>query len=172
MRKAFALLAVALTLVFAVRAGLAADDKEKKDPPRVELTDAEKAIVEMTNRERAKKGLPPLKPNPILTKVARGHSTNMGKQNKADHILSDGKSPGDRTKEGGYRFEVCGENVGWGDWTEKKRWTNQKMMDEWMNSQAHRENILHKEFTEIGVGIIETDGKRFFTQLFAAPYVE
>ncbi len=173
MCKKLGLVSAIMGLALAVRAGSAADEQEKKDPPKVELTDDEKAIVELTNKERANKDLPPLKPNPVLTKVARGHSANMAKAKQVDHILADGKTPGTRAKDGGYRFEVCGENVGWGAWTAKQKWTVTDMMDWWMKSKDHRENILHKEFTEIGVGIqIGDDGKRYFTQLFAAPFVE
>jgi uncharacterized protein YkwD len=156
----------ALALMASIRVGSAADDKEKKEPPKVELTDDEKLIIELTNKERAKENLPPLKVNPILCSVARAHSTNMAKQEKIDHNL-DGKTPGMRTKEGGYNFEVCGENLGKGN----KPYTVKLLMKDWMNSKDHREHILEKEFTEIGVGIMQTDkGDRYFTQLFAAPF--
>ena len=136
MCKRLLLLSGALAVVVAVRLSSAADDKEQKDPPKVEMTDDEKAIVELTNKERAKVNLPPLKPNPVLTRVARGHSAAMAKEKNVDHILADGKTPGTRAKEGGYRFEVCGENVGWGDWTEKKKWTPADMMAWWMKSKG------------------------------------
>jgi len=167
MKRTFSI-ALVLTWLPVSALSPAADDKEKKDPPKLELTDDEKAIVELTNKERAKAGLPPLKADPILCKVARGHSANMAKQMKVDHVL-DGKTPGNRTKDAGYRFEVCGENVGWGS----KGWTAEQMMKWWMESKVHHENIVQKEFTEIGVGIAQTeDGKRYFTQLFAAPLKE
>jgi uncharacterized protein YkwD len=168
---AVALLCSSLTLQARSGSNPAADDKDKKEPPKLEMTEDEKTILDLTNKERAKKDLPLLKPNPILCKVARAHSANMAKQDKVEHVL-DGKTWGDRAKEGGYKFEVCGENVGWGEWTGKKKWSAADMMKWWMESQAHRENIVHKEFIEIGVGIVEKDGKRYFTQLFAAPFVD
>jgi uncharacterized protein YkwD len=145
----------------------AADDKPKKDPPKAEAKDVADAleIVKKTNEERVKKGLKELKVNATLTKVAQGHSANMAKQMKMEHVL-DGKKPGDRVKEAGYKFEVCGENVGWGG----KGWTVQHMMKSWMDSPAHAKNILHEEFTEIGVAIATAaNGDRYFTQVFAAP---
>ena len=166
------LISVTFTLLLALSSA-SADDKEKKTP-KLELTADEKAMLDQTNEERVKKGLKPLTPNPILCKVARAHSENMGKQDKMDHVL-DGKKPGDRTKDAGYQFEVCGENVGWGIIGSKKMedWTVKKMMEWWMKSPVHRDNIWQEEYTEIGVGIAGSEkGKRCFTQLFAAPFKE
>jgi uncharacterized protein YkwD len=168
MKPTIALLTMIIALLISFHAVSAADEKEKKDPPKFELSAEEKAILEMTNAERAKVKLPPLTINPILCKVARGHSENMAKQEKMEHVL-DGKKPGQRTSEGGYKWEVVGENVGWGT----KGFTVQKLMDTWMKSKDHREHILEKEFTEIGLGIgVTPKGERYFTQVFAAPYKE
>src|SRR5207253_1538849 len=127
MRHAFGFVSVAVVLVLA-RACYSADEKQ-------EMTEDEKAVVALTNAERAKKNLPPLKPNPILSRVARGHSANMAKQNKGEHEL-DGKMPKARTKEAGYDPIVVGENIGWGDWTDKQKWTAARMMDWWMKSDV------------------------------------
>ena len=163
MKNRLSLLCVALVL--SARMGSAADEKEKKEPPKLEMTDDEKAILDLTNKERLQKGLKPLVPHPILCKVARAHSANMVKHNKMEHEL-DGKKCGQRTKEGGYVFEVCGENVG----HTAKGATNLQIMTKWMASKDHRENILWDEVTEIGIGIAQTaKGERYFTQLFASP---
>ena len=147
------------------RTGSAADDKEKKEQPKLEMTDDEKAILDLTNKEREQKGLKPLVPNAILCKVARAHSANMVKHKKMEHVL-DGKKCGQRTKEGGYEFLDVGENVG----RTEKGATNQAMMKWWMGSEAHRDNILWAEVTEIGIGIVQAErGERYFTQLFASP---
>jgi uncharacterized protein YkwD len=165
MRHTIGVLSAALALLLAVRSGSAADDREKKEESKIVLTDDEKLIVELTNKERAKEGLPPLTINLTLCKVARGHSANMVKHGKMDHVL-DGKKPADRADEGGYKWEVVAENLGTGE----KRYTVPLLMKDWMESKVHRVNILHKEFTEIGVGIAQTDkGERYFTQVFAAP---
>jgi uncharacterized protein YkwD len=154
-------LCIALTV--AVRCG--ADEPEKKEPAKHELTADEKSILDLTNQERTRAGLPAFKPSLVLSKVARGHSANMAKQGKIEHIL-DGKTPGQRAREGGYRFDVVGENVAWGE----KGFTLPQVMKTWMDSKVHRDNILDKEFTEIGIGIItDAKGKSYYTQLFATP---
>src|SRR5262249_15309394 len=117
MRQTTGLLCAALALVLTVRPG-SADDREKKEPPKPELTDGEKEVLALTNKEREKAGLPPLKANPVLCKVARAHSANIVKQMKPDHVL-DGKSFADRIKDAGYRARLSGENIGFarGSWT-------------------------------------------------------
>jgi uncharacterized protein YkwD len=41
----------------------------------------------------------------------------------------------------------------------------------WMSSTAgHKENMLNKDYTEIGIGIAaDKDGQRYWTQVFAKP---
>jgi uncharacterized protein YkwD len=161
MNRCIGLLSVALALT--VRGG--AEEPEKKEPAKHEVTADEKAILDLTNQERTKAGLPALKLSLVLSKIARGHSANMAKQGKMEHVL-DGKTPGQRTKEGGYRFDVVAENIAWGE----KGFTLAQVMKTWMDSKVHRENILQKEFTEIGIGIgIDAKGKSYYTQLFATP---
>ena len=139
---------------------LAADDKKKDEPP-FELTADEKQILEMTNAERAKEKLPPLKPNPVLTKIARAHSANMAKKGEMKHVL-DGKNPAQRTADGGYDYARVAENIAVGENAELK-----DIMEGWMNSKVHRENILRTGLEEIGLGIARNDkGEVYYTQLF------
>jgi uncharacterized protein YkwD len=62
------------------------------------MTAQEKKLLELTNLERKKKDLPPLKPSPLLFKIARAHSANMARQAKMAHVL-DGKKPSERVLE-------------------------------------------------------------------------
>jgi uncharacterized protein YkwD len=135
------------------------------DPPaKFQMSKEEKELLDLTNQERKKKDLPLLKPNPTLFKVARAHSANMAKQNKMDHVL-DGKKSADRVKKAGYKYRSTGENIAFGNYP------LDKLMEAWMGSKLHRANILNKNFTEIGLGIIpDKDGVPYFTQLFGKPY--
>jgi uncharacterized protein YkwD len=128
------------------------------------LTKDEQKFLELTNAERVRVCLPPLKFNSLLSKVARAHSENMAKQGKMDHKL-DGKDQYKRIKDAGYRYRYAGENVARG----KKR-TTEQMLEALMKSKGHRENILRKEFTELGVGLAVTeDGVTYYTQVFGDP---
>jgi uncharacterized protein YkwD len=134
------------------------------DPP-IDLTPAEKKFFEMTNQERVKNHLPPLKLNPVLCKVARAHSENMAKQGKMEHTL-DGKNQFARIKGAGYRYRYAGENIA----RTNKEGNMDDALESLMKSGPHRANILKKEYTEVGIGLAY-DGKDFtyYTQDFAMP---
>jgi len=72
-----------------------------KKAETVKLSADEKKLLDLTNAEREKEDLPPLKANAILMKLARAHSENMAKQQKLDHDL-DCKTPFDRLREAEY----------------------------------------------------------------------
>jgi uncharacterized protein YkwD len=148
----------AFALCLPVAAGSAQDKAFVLEP-------AEKMLLELTNAERKKEDLPPLKANPLLFKAARGHSQNMAKQGKLEHEL-DEKKPPDRLKETGYRFQRAGENIAFG--TDNLALGD--IMKLWMESEGHKANIVNPDFTEIGLGIARNDkGEVYYTQVFAAP---
>jgi uncharacterized protein YkwD len=127
------------------------------------MTKVEKRLLELTNAERAKEELPALKAAPLLFKSAREHSANMAKQGKMEHEL-DGKNPFQRIKGVGYQYYLAGENIAFGPLDLKA------VMNGWMNSEGHRKNILHKGYTEIGLGIARgSDGAYYYTQVFGTP---
>ena len=135
-----------------------------EDPTKFKLTKQEQELVDLTNKERAKQELPALKVNPLLTKAARLHSANMAKQEKMEHRL-DGKDPPQRAEAAGYRLGYVGENIAAGE-----KWTLGGLMRSWMGSKPHRENILSKRYTEIGVGMADTArGERYYTLVFGQP---
>jgi uncharacterized protein YkwD len=145
------------------------DDKkdEKKDDKTAELklTANEEAIIELTNAERQKadKDAKPLKMNPQLMEAARKHAANMAAQGKLDHKLDD-KEPSDRTKAAGYKSTFVGENIAWNQKSPKE------VMKAWMDSEAHRENILLPQYTEIGVAMAKNDkGEPYWVQVFGKP---
>jgi uncharacterized protein YkwD len=133
--------------------------------PTFSQTSNELQLFELTNLERKKKDLPPLKLSPILSKIARAHSENMARQGKMEHKL-DGKGPLDRLRDADYKFVKGGENLASGN----EDATLPLIMRAWMESKGHRENILLAEYSEIGVGIgRDKNGELFYTQLFARP---
>ena len=149
-------------LLLALCTGLTAGGGDKKKA-ELQLTAAEQKLLELTNAERAKKKLPPLKLNPQLVAAARGHSANMAKQGMMEHIL-DGKTPGQRARAAGYEFDEIGENIAVGNVE------LEKIMDFWMGSKKHRDNILYPDYQEIGVGLATNDrGAVYYTQVFATP---
>jgi hypothetical protein len=71
-----------------------------------------------------------------------------------EHNSPNGKTAADLVKEKGYVFQIVGENLALGDFGSDK-----KLVEAWMNSQTHKENILNVKFTEIGIGIVKGDYK-------------
>jgi uncharacterized protein YkwD len=134
-----------------------ADSKGKE----FKLSDDEQTIVDLTNNERAKEKLPPLKPNELLFKAARAHSANMARQQKMEHVL-DEKTPAARVKAAGYKSASVGENIAAGD-----GWSLEAVFQVWMDSALHKKNILTRGYKEIGVGIArDAQGKTYYTQVF------
>jgi uncharacterized protein YkwD len=143
------------------------EPKEKprpKEQPKFKLSAEEQELMQRVNKEREKEKLPPLKPNPTLFEVARAHAANMAKQGKAEHVL-DGKDQYKRIKEAGYRYYWAGENV-----ARTKNATLADVVEGWMNSKLHREDILFDKFTETGLGIAPGDKEWvYYVQVFALP---
>src|SRR3712207_5812861 len=67
-------------------------------------------IIRYTNRERARRGLPPRRENGWLNSAARGHALNMARQSRLSHVL-DGLEPRDRLLFTGYDWRACAENI-------------------------------------------------------------
>src|ERR1043165_6453240 len=82
--------------------------------PTFSQTSNELQLFELTNLERKKKDLPPLKLSPILSKIARAHSENMARQGKMEPTLA-GKGPLDRLRDADYKFVKGGENLASGN---------------------------------------------------------
>jgi uncharacterized protein YkwD len=153
LRTSLALLALAFTPLLAAQ--------EKQD--ELKLSKDEQALLDLVNAERKKAELPALKTNTRLMAAARDHGANMAKQEKAAHVLDD-KQPADRVKAAGYAFSRLGENVAWNQRSPKE------VMEDWMKSQAHKDNILKKDYTEIGVAVVKSKkGEPYWVQVFGAP---
>ncbi|MEB9787583.1 CAP domain-containing protein, partial [Bacillus cereus] len=110
------------------------------------LSEFEQRVVELTNAERAKQGLPALKIDTELSKVARIKSEDMQKNNYFDHNSPTYGSPFDMMKKFGISYTSAGENIAQG------QRTPEEVVQAWMNSAGHRANILNNGFTHIGVG--------------------
>lgn len=109
----------------------------------------EQQVVDLTNKERAKYGLPPLKVDLALSKVAREKSRDMAVNHYFSHNSPTYGSPFDMMRKFGISYTAAGENIA------KGQRTPQEVVAAWMNSPGHRANILNKNYTHIGVGFEE-----------------
>jgi uncharacterized YkwD family protein/spore coat assembly protein SafA len=124
----------------------------------------EAEVIRLTNIERAKAGLPALKPHWELSRVARYKSVDMRDKNYFSHTSPTYGSPFDMIKAFGLSYSAAGENIAAGQTTAKQ------VVQSWMSSTGHRQNILNKNYTHIGVGY-STGGsyRHYWTQLFLRP---
>ncbi|RSS82263.1 CAP domain-containing protein, partial [Streptomyces sp. WAC05292] len=117
-------------------------------------------ILALVNKERAAVGCPALTVNEQLAKAAQAHSEDMASHTTMSHTGSDGSDPGERITRAGYEWRTYGENVAYG------YSTAEQVMQGWMNSPGHRQNILNCAFKEIGVGLAQPN--HYWTQDFGA----
>lgn len=122
------------------------------------ISEYEQEVVELTNAERQKHGLAPLKIDEALSKVARVKSEDMAKQNYFSHNSPTYGSPFDMMKQFGISYRTAGENIAMG------QKSPQEVVNAWMNSEGHRANILNSNFTHIGVGHVANGN--YWTQQF------
>ncbi len=109
--------------------------------------------LEWTNYERKQNGLQPLTTNALLNQAAANKLADMFKQQYFEHVSPDGLGPSDLADNVGYAYVVVGENLALGNFSDDK-----KLVEAWMNSPGHRENILNPRYQEIGIAV----GKSLF----------
>ncbi|NWL86675.1 SCP-like extracellular [Paenibacillus sp. 79R4] len=102
-------------------------------------------VVNLVNQERSKAGLKPLTVQDNLTKVAVAKAADMRQNNYFDHQSPTYGSPFDMMKQFGVSYSYAGENIA------KGQRTPAEVMNAWMNSEGHRQNIMSPNFTKIGV---------------------
>ena len=113
------------------------------------------ATLCLLNGERADNGLAPLAPNGKLGSAASAYAQDLVAGSYFSHTGRDGSGVTDRIERSGYLPRdagwVLGENLAWGTGILA---TPGSIMQAWMNSPGHRDNILNPDYREIGIGII------------------
>lgn len=105
-------------------------------------------LYQLINEQRQKNNLPSLSLNSSLSLAAQKKAENMFQENYWSHYAPDGKTPWDFIMGANYKYEYAGENLA------KNFLFSNGVVDAWMNSSTHRENILKKEYTEVGYAIV------------------
>lgn len=137
------------------------------------IADFEKEVWRLTNVERTRYSLRALSYDPGLASLAQSHSRNMQQRGFFAHRDPQGDEVADRQRKHYPNLvqSSIGENIG--------RFRNstgafspQDVVTGWMNSPNHRENILHPDYTHLGVGIVLHSGVMYATQNFATALVK
>lgn len=123
----------------------------------------EQWMVAKVNQERTSRGLNPLQVDPSLTELARKKSQDIVVNNYFAHQSPTYGSPSAMVTAAGIKYWMCGENLAKAGSVET---AHQLLMD----SSGHRANILNKDYTHIGIGIVPQKSGQgvVVTQLFIA----
>ncbi|MGI5828196.1 MAG: CAP domain-containing protein [Patescibacteria group bacterium] len=106
------------------------------------------AILSLTNAQRTSEGLEPLQLNTTLSDSARRKAAHMFSQNYWAHTAPDGTTPWFFFKNVGYNYLYAGENLArdFGD--------SSSVVQAWMDSPTHRDNIMSPKYNEIGIAVV------------------
>jgi len=107
-------------------------------------------IIAETNAQRIANGLPALVENNILDDAATAKANDMFKNQYFEHISPTGVDPGKLVQNQGYEYIVTGENLILGNFKDEA-----DLVQDWMNSEGHRANILNTRYAEIGVSVVK-----------------
>lgn len=138
-----------------------------------DLPQTEVAIVELTNAFRKTGALQAVKPNPALAAAARAFAEYLARTGKFAHE-ADGRKPEDRAQAQGYRYCLVAENLAWNLNSRgfESAQLAREVVEGWKASPGHRENLLLRGATDIGVAVVrvpDRNPKFLSVQLFGRP---
>lgn len=130
------------------------ESKELTEEPPAKTPDSfVKDLLTLINQERTNAGLTALELDPTLCSVTQLRAeecvTNFG------HTRPNGSSYKTAVSDAGIAYSHVGENLASG------QASPEEVMDTWMVSGGHRDNILNESYTKIGIGIAANSGNQY-----------
>jgi uncharacterized protein YkwD len=105
-------------------------------------------VRDLVNAERAKAGLGAVSVEPRLTLAASTYAKVLSDNDWFSHTGPDGSTVVDRVEAEGFPFDVqIGEVLAWGN----EGWGAGEIVQAWLDSLSHREQILSPVYTRAGV---------------------
>lgn len=125
-----------------------------------ELTEDEKEVFNLINKQRNNNGLSSLKIDDEVQNVARIKAKDMVDNNYFSHNSPIYGSPFDMLKSFKVSYKSAAENIAGNS-------TNSGAVNAWMNSSGHKANILNSSYNYTGVAVVKSNryGK-IFVQMF------
>jgi len=123
------------------------------------LADKSSDVLDLVNQEREAAGLKDLQLNESLNRVAQLRAQEIIE--KWSHTRPNGEEWKTAFKDAGVAASYRGENLAMG------QSSAEAIVDGWMSSEGHRDNILNKKFTKMGVATVVIDGVTYWVQVFA-----
>ena len=116
--------------------------------------------------ERSFAPAPAVRLSGTLAGVALGHAADMAQHNYFEHEDLAGHSPADRVRAVGYQEKLVGENIAYGPKTAEE------VVQGWLDSPGHCENIMDPRFAEMGIAYAPGRASKrglYWVQLLADP---
>jgi len=126
----------------------------------------EENILQMINYQRQERELQPLTVNNTLSHVANLRADDMIINNYFSHQSPSGLMPWDIAVRENYDYKILGENLAL-DYDEAEI-----VLNDWMNSTNHRNNILNPQYSETGIKVIQNNNSILIVQIFAQPRIQ
>ena len=124
-------------------------------------------LLDDTNKERDRSGKKPLAINEKLSKAAKLKADYMFAKNFWAHTAPDGTQPWEFVLQEGYDYAYAGENLA------RNFYYSQEVVDAWMNSPSHKENLLSENYDEVGFavenGLLDGYETTLVVQFFGRP---
>ncbi|MFC1595168.1 CAP domain-containing protein [Patescibacteria group bacterium] len=124
-------------------------------------------LIDLTNGERESVNEPLLVRNEVLDAAATAKAEDMANKEYFAHVSPEGFTPWYWFDQKGYNFVYAGENLAVNFYDSKD------VVEAWMNSPKHKDNVLNEKFREIGIGVAQGIYKEqdaiFIVQLFGTP---
>ncbi|MBU2052121.1 MAG: CAP domain-containing protein [Patescibacteria group bacterium] len=105
-------------------------------------------LINLTNSKRSEQGLPVLTYNPVLAQAAQAKGADMVAKGYWAHTSPDGLTPWTFFKQASYKYLYAGENLA------RDFGNSSAVVNAWMNSATHRENIMSNRYREMGIAVI------------------
>ena len=139
------------------------DDNFATEETDQEISEYALLVVEYVNAARAAEGLEPLEIDPLLSQAAEIRCNEICQV--FSHTRPDNTSCFTALEDVGAVYSKAGENIAIG------QQTPEEVVEAWLASPGHRENIMNPDFTRIGVGAIPSCAEEYggysWVQFFA-----
>ena len=108
-------------------------------------------VLALTNEVRRQYDLPIVQEDSLLDKAAQEKAQDMLENKYFDHFSPTGISPWYWIDKSGYDYYYAGENLA------MNFLDSEEVIDGWLNSPSHKENLLNKDYKDIGIAVLSGD---------------
>ncbi len=121
----------------------------------------EQNLLSAANRDRAARGIAPLRFDPVLAEAARFHARQMAAHANIAHQFPGEPGLSERGSQAGVHFSLISENVAQAP-------SGYSLHDLWMNSRDHRQNLLDPEVNIVGIAVVARGNELYAVEDFAS----